>query len=352
MSSLSKTHGTTGRVVSLLTKTAGCAATIFLAKRLFRPSVRPTSSVRDKVVLITGGSRGLGFALAQEMGAHGARLALCARDSGELKEACNRLAEKKIDASWFACDITKTSEIGPLLARIIEHFGTIDVLINNAGHIAVGPIDNFTHSDFERAMDVMFWAPVNLTFAVLPHMRKQASGHIVNIASIGGRVSVPHLLPYSCAKFALVGFSTGLSTEVKSDGIHVLTVVPGLMRTGSYLNAEFTGAATEEFAWFALLGNLPGFSVAAEYAASRIRSALENQQHTCTISLPAKLLIASEALLPEMTRTALAAVNRIILPRAQRGSDCASGKLLNARFGSLFQSLTRLGKSAALKFNE
>ncbi len=76
--------------------------------------------------------------------------------------------------------------------------------MNNAGHINVGPVDSFDHSDFEDAMNVMFWAPVNLSFAVLPHMRERGSGHIVNITSVGGRVSIPHLLPYSCAKFALL----------------------------------------------------------------------------------------------------------------------------------------------------
>jgi short-subunit dehydrogenase len=251
----------------------------------------------------------------------------------------------------FTCDITKQLDIQSLLEGVVRHFGRVDILINNAGFIKVGPFDSFEESDFERAMNVMFWAPVNLSLAVLPHMKKHGGGHIVNITSVGGRVSVPHLLPYSCAKFALVGFSTGLSTELKSRGIHVLTVVPGLMRTGSYLNAEFTGAAKQEFALFSVLGNLPPFSVAADYAARCILRALENQQYTCTISVPAKLLIAAEALLPETTRTAFELVTRNILPRSD-SSATVSGKLLNQRFGKLFHTLTTLGKAAALRFNE
>ncbi len=339
-------------LLSLLGKTAASAATVFAARTLFSAGDRRELDLRGKVVLITGGSRGLGFALAQELGSRGARLALCARDENELEEACGRLANHGIEAAPFACDITKETELATLAPRVIGRFDTIDILINNAGMIKVGPLDSFDHSDFEYAMDAMFWAPVNLTFAVLPHMRQRKSGTIVNITSVGGRVSIPHLLPYCCAKFALVGFSTGLSTEVHSDKIHVLTVVPGLMRTGSYLNAEFTGAAKEEFAWFSLLGNLPGFSIAAEHAASSIRHALEQRRHTCTISLPAKLLIASEALLPEATRTVFELTSRALLPDAGHRTSSVAGKTLNPAFGALFQTLTSLGKSAALRFNE
>src|SRR5205807_8500998 len=124
-------------------------------------------------------------------------------------------------------------------------------------------------------------APANLIFAVLPHMRRQHTGHIVNITSVGGRVSIPHLLPYASAKFAFVAFSNGLGAESEAHGTHVLTVVPGLMRTGSYLNAEFKGLAEKEFAWFALMGNLPGFSVAADYAARAVVKALQRKRRTC-----------------------------------------------------------------------
>ncbi len=311
---------------------------------------KPKFDLRNKVVLLTGGSRGLGLALAQDLGRQGSRLALCARDESELDEACKRLASDQIDAVPFTCDVTSQTEIASLIERVIQHFGRIDILINNAGYIKVGPFDSFDISDYERSMNLMFWAPVHLTLAVLPHMEKQAAGHIVNITSVGGRVSVPHLLPYSCAKFALVGFSTGLSSEVKSSGIHVLTVVPGLMRTGSYLNAEFAGGQKEEFAWFGLLSNLPGFSVAADYAARCIRQALEGEAYTCTISLPAKLLIASETLLPEMTRGICAAISQV-LPQ-QSGMDASKGKTLNPALGVLFQVLTMVGKRAGLRLNE
>lgn len=347
---------TSSRMLSLTGKAALVTGTILMAQKLFsvveKRKEEEQRELREKVILITGGSRGLGLALAQELGSAGHRLALCARDESEIEEACRRLGEKNVEAVPFPGDVTNRQEIEGLVERVTERFGRIDVLINNAGIIKVGPLDSFKHADFEHAMNTMFWGPVNLTLAVLPLMKKQGGGEIINISSIGGRVSIPHLLPYSCAKFALTGFSTGLSTEVKADGVHVLTVVPGLMRTGSYLNAEFTGNQAGEFAWFGLLGNLPGFTVAAEQAAKEIRQAWEERRYTCTISLPAKILAASETLLPETTRSTLAFVSKTFLPRGQKGSSTTKGKWLNARFGNVFQAFTSLGKAAALKFNE
>jgi short-subunit dehydrogenase len=328
------------------------AVGMFTGAKLARRLARPKLDLKQKVVLITGGSRGLGLSLAFELGSLGGYLALCARDAHELEKARTRLAERGIDAAIFPCDISEESEIEPLVARVLDRFGRIDVLINNAGHISVAPLERLQHSDFEQAMKVMFLAPANLTLAVLPHMKQRGSGHIVDITSVGGRVSIPHLLPYCCAKFAFVAFSKGLGAELDAHRIRVLTVVPGLMRTGSYLNAKFKGLAETEFAWFALLGNLPGFSVAATYASRCIVKSLQHDRRTCTISLPAKVLIASDALLPEMTQTILTAVNRYLLPGAGGRTQPASGKMLNSSLNRFFQTLTFLGKTAAHELNE
>lgn len=305
---------------------------------------------QDAVVLITGGSRGLGLTMAKDFGTRGARVAICARDAAELEEARNILEKDGISVHVFVCDVTQKSEVESLVEKVIAQFGRIDVLVNNAGLIKVSPLDNLEVSDFDEAMNLMFWAPFHLTMAVLPHMRKLQSGNIINIASIGGRVSVPHLLPYSCAKFALVGFSNGLAAEMQRHNINVLTVCPGLMRTGSYLHAEFKGKVENEFGWFSLLGNLPGFSVAAEYAARQIRESAERRQHQCTISLPAKILVGAEALMPELTYAVMGVVSSV-LPGS--GSDSSvPGESINSKFGGAFQALTTLGRQAARRWNE
>jgi len=338
---------------SWLTAAVLSAAAFYTATRLASRVWRKPVNLRGKIALITGGSRGLGLAIAHELGSYGCDLALCARDANELEEAATRLRGRGIDTQTFPCDITKPAEVSGLVQRVVERFGRLDILVNNAGLINVAPLDNIERSDFDAAMDLMFWAPVNLTFAVLPLMRKQAGGgHIVNITSVGGRVAVPHLLPYCCAKFALTGFSTGLSTELNPEHVHVLTVVPGLMRTGSYLNVPFKGQPEKEFAWFGLIGNLPGFSVSGEYAAKSIREALQRRQMTCTISLPAKLLIQAEALLPEVTRTVMQVTNEFVLPRPSSTVRKESGKDLNRGFSGLFHALTALGQMAARRWNQ
>lgn len=324
---------------------------MFAAAKLASRTGRERLNLRGKVVLITG-SRGLGLAIAKEFGREGARIALCARNSEELDHACEMLSDEQIEAAAFPVDITDPSQIEPLVTNIVQRFGTIDILVNNAGEIRVGPFESFTRSDYEHAMNLMFWAPVNLTFAVLPGMRKQGLGCIINITSIGGRVSVPHLLPYSCAKFALVGFSTGLSTELRPKGVHVLTVVPGLMRTGSYLKAEFKAQANREFAWFGLLGNLPGVSISAAHAARSIRHALLSDRRVCTISLPAKLLASLEGMTPESTRRTLEVVNRLLLPGPNGSEDLRPGSTLNGNFGKIYQALTVLGRRAACDLNQ
>ena len=328
-----------------------CAATIFAARTFLRHTSRPAFDLRGKTILITGGSRGFGLALAHDFGARGAKLALCARDTEELDRACAELQAKGIDAHSIASDISEPGQASHVIERAIAELGSIDVLVNDAGQITVGSFDSFTHQDFEDAMNLMFWAPVNLTYAVLPHMTSRGSGHIVNITSIGGRVSIPHLLPYSCAKFAFVGFSTGLTTEVKAKGLNVLTVVPGLMRTGSYLQAAFKGASKEEFAWFGLLGNIPGFSVAADFAAAEVRKALESRGDVCTISFPAKVLIALEALAPEVTRELLTVASRYLLPHSD-SKHAQPGKAIYPALNALFQSVTALGRLAATRLNE
>ncbi|MBV9157099.1 MAG: SDR family oxidoreductase [Acidobacteriaceae bacterium] len=342
--------GTSSKSLPLWQKVGLSAAAMIAVARIVGKAARTKVSLAGKVVLITG-SRGLGLALAYEFGRHGALLALCARDEEELRRACDGLQAENIEAAYFLCDLTKESEIRALIEQVLQRFGKIDILINNAGAIQVGPIASIEHSDFREAMDLMFWAPVNLTFAVLPEMKRQGGGHIINITSIGGRVSVPHLLPYSCAKFAFVAFSTGLAAELRSSKVHVLTAVPGLMRTGSYLNAKFKGDARQEFAWFGLLGNIPGFSVAASYAAACIRKALERERYVCTISLPAKLLIACEALLPETTRMMIAAANRFLMPDGE-SKQSVEGHSLDRTFGRSFHAFTALGQRAAHALNE
>jgi short-subunit dehydrogenase len=205
-------------------------------------------------------------------------------------------------------------------------FGRIDVLINNAGVIQVGPLNSLTHADFEEAMNVHFWGVLHSVEAALPLMRQQGAGRIVNIASIGGQLAVPHLLPYSASKFALVGFSDGLRAELMKEGIYVTTVCPGLMRTGSPRNATFKGQHRAEYAWFSISSSIPLLSMSAERAAQKIIFACRYGRGKITLSLPAKLAVCANALAPELISDLMGLANRFLPKPGGIGHHSAQGK--------------------------
>jgi len=254
-----------------------------------------------KTVVIAGGSRGLGLELARQLAKEGARLVLLARNPAELERARAELARSGADVLAFPCDVGQRQQVEEAVAAVMQLRSTIDVLINVAGVIQVAPFENLELRDFQESMDVHAWGPFHMIRAVVPHMKKWGAGRIVNISSIGGLVAVPHLLPYTMGKFALTGLSDGFRAELAKDGIYVTTVAPGLMRTGSHMNAIFKGQHRKEFAWFAVSGANPLLSASAPEAASRIIEACRYGKPRLIITWPARLLHALNALFPGAT---------------------------------------------------
>ena len=282
--------------------------------------------LKNKVVLITGGSRGLGLVLAREFAAEGARLAICARDGAELAAAKEDLESRGAEVFEAICDVTDQEEINHLVADVCMRFGQIDVLVNNAGVIQVGPLETQTEKDFAEALDIHFWAPYRMIQTVLPIMRGRGAGRIVNIASIGGKIAVPHLAPYCASKFALVGLSSALHTELAKENIYVTTVCPGLMRTGSHVNAYFKGQNEKEYALFSISNALPVSSVSAETAARQIVAATTRGDAELIISPQAKIAAKMNALFPEMTADILSLVNRLLPSNGGIGTAKVRGK--------------------------
>ena len=293
---------------------AAAAGAALLVRRLI-----PRGNLRGRVVLVTGGSRGLGLVLARQLVRKGARVAICARDDAELQRAHDDLSAHGGEVLTVPCDLRIPSAAERLVEMVVARYGRLDVVVNNAGIIEVGPERTMTLADYQTVMGVNFWGAVHVTLAALPHLRRSSSGRIVNITSIGGVVPVPHLLPYTCAKFALVGFSEGLATELERDGVRVTTVVPGLLRTGSYVNALFKGKRADEVSWFSLGGALPGVSLNAERAARRIILACERGERFVTLGFPAKVMRLAHSLAPGLVIAALARIDRL-LPGAD-GAD-------------------------------
>jgi short-subunit dehydrogenase len=311
---------------------------------------RAREDFRGQVVVITGGSRGLGFAIAREFASQGARLVICARDEGPLHEAEHKLIGCGAEVLVVRCDLSVRQEAESLIRRATDRFGQVDVLVNNAGTIEVGPLETQTIEDFEEAMRTMFWGALYTSLAVLPQMRDRRRGRIANITSIGGKVAIPHLLPYCSAKFAAVGFSEGLRSELAKDNVKVTTIVPGLMRTGSHMNAIFKGDHRKEYAWFSLGATLPVTAISASTAATKIVNAIARGSAEVILSPQAKALALAHGVAPGLVADALGMVNRILPGTGSRDAERFTGKESETLVSRSF--LTKLGRSAGRELNQ
>ena len=293
----------------VLLVTGAVLLVVWLIVRFIRTVRYP---LRGKVVLITGGSRGLGLVLARHICSRGGNVVLIARDAEELARAKSDLARRHSTVMTIPCDLLDTEQIQAAVRQAIDRFGKIDILINNAGTIEVGPLEHLMPEDFERAMRLHFWAPFDLISQIVPEMRIWGGGRIVNISSIGGKVALPHMASYSASKFALTGFSDAIRAELARDNIHVTTVAPGLMRTGSHVNAKFKGRHDDEFAWFAASAGAPLISMNADRAARKILAACRRGQPSLTLTFTARTTILGNALFPNLTGYTMKFVNRLL----------------------------------------
>lgn len=321
---------------------AGLAASTFMRRRSY--------DFHGKVVFVSGGSRGLGLLLAKEFASRGARVAISARDVDELGRAEHHLRSISNQVLTVQADVTIRTAAEQAVEKVRQQFGPIDVLVNNAGTISVGPMEVATTDDYGNSINVHFWGPYFTTMAVLPDMQACGSGRIVNISSIGGKISVPHLLPYSVGKFALTGFSEGLRSEVLKDNVYVTTVCPGLMRTGSPGNAFFKGKNRAEYAWFSISDALPLISMSAERAAWRIVEACRRGQAELVLSVPAKLAVKVHALFPGITADFLSIVNRLLPGPGGIGTETRTGRESISPVSPSF--VTALNERAAMRNNQ
>lgn len=326
---------------------AGAIAGVGLAYWGFRQARR--YKLTGKVVAITGGSWGLGLAMTRAFLHRGAKVALLARDPEALERARQLLAGL---GTVFVrpCDVRNQAQVNDAVRDIRQELGEVDVLVNNAGTITVGPMDTMTADEYRESLDVFFWGPLYTTLAVLPEMRKRQGGRIVNVSSIGGKISVPHLLPYSVGKFALAGFSEGLRAELMKDNIYVTTIYPGLMRTGSPRNADFKGKHRAEYTWFLLSDSTPGISVNADRAARQIVRACEYGKTELILTIPAKFAIKAHALFPSVSSAVLSTVNRALPDPGDIGKGKAKGAASTSRVTESW--LSALDERAAKRNNQ
>jgi len=305
-----------------------------------------------KIVFVSGGSRGLGLLLAHEFASRGAKVAISGRDREALDRAAEALRQAGAEVLSVQTDITIREDAELAVEQIQRRFGSIDVLVNNAGMICVGPMETMTIDDYRNSLNTHFWGPYFATMAVLPEMQSRRQGRIVNISSIGGKISVPHLLPYSVGKFALTGFSEGLRSAALKDNVYVTTVCPGLIRTGSPRNAFFRGNNKAEYAWFSISDSIPILSMSARRAARQIVDACVHGTAEVVLSLPAQFAVKAHGLFPGATTDVLGLVNRL-LPCAQGDSREREPKPGKESFSQASPSwVTTLTERAAMQNNQ
>lgn len=297
------------------------AVGLLLARRAWRRAHR--YSFRGRTVLITGGSRGLGLELGRQLADEGARIWLVARSPEVLNEAADELRSRGAAfVETVAADLRDEADIDRVVERVLRGGDVVDVLINNAGVIEVGPFEHAKREDFEDSLATHFWAPLHLIRKLLPHIPRSGEGRIINISSVGGRVAVPHLSAYAAGKFALTGLSETLRVELLKSGIYVTTVTPGLMRTGSYVNVRLRGRHEDEFKWFAAMIATPLTSMQARRAAAQILAAAREGRAAVSPGWQSRAAQVAAAVAPNATAGVEALVDRALpKPAAEPGAD-------------------------------
>jgi short-subunit dehydrogenase len=246
--------------------------------------------------------------------------------------------------------VTDRDQVERTVREVEHHFGRIDVLVNNAGTISVGPMEVMNLGNYEESMKTHFWGPLYATLAALPGMKRRREGRIVNISSIGGKVAVPHLLPYCAGKFALTGLSEGLRAELKKDNVYVTTVCPGLMRTGSPPNAFFKGQHRIEYTLFKLSDSTPLTAMNAQRAARRIVTACQRGESEVILSIQAKIAAKFHGLFPGVSSELYGLIAQALPGPGGIGEQRVQGKDSETAVSRSF--LTALTDRAAVENNE
>ncbi|WP_392971518.1 SDR family NAD(P)-dependent oxidoreductase [Streptomyces sp. LN245] len=279
-------------------------------------------------VLVTGGSRGLGLLLSARLAQRGCLVTMAARDEDELRRGAEWAEERTGKKFSIAvCDVRDRHAVESVVRQADARHGGLDIVVANAGVIQVAPVASLGSGAFEDAMDTIFGGAVNTAMAALPFLRaSEAGGRLCLIGSVGGLLAVPHLLPYSCAKAAVGALGEGLRAETTGDRLSVTTVHPGLMRTGSHLQAEFGGRSSREFAWFSALSGTPVLSMDADRAAERIVRALERRRTRLVLTPAARAAsVAHGVALPLSPGSAASPRGCCPLPRQRTAAPTRRG---------------------------
>lgn len=295
-------------------------------------------SPRGRLVLITGGSRGLGLAIAREFALKGARLVLLARDEEELTRARQLLSPAEVYT--YVCDVTDTAQVDDVLSNIRYELGEISFLVNNAGAMTTGPESAMNAGDYQLAMDTNFHAPLHFIRTLVPFMKRIGEGRIINIASLGGLTPEPHGAPYAASKHALVGLSESLRTELVDFNIYITTVCPGFIDDGAPLHVLFKGRTDEEYAWFTKAVTSPSAANPVTLA-RKIVAAASQGEPMLIYPFSAYCMAAFHNLFPGLSTEIATLLERRLLPADDRNDGPTRGSRLASADPAQAESFAR-----------
>ncbi|MDQ8739365.1 SDR family oxidoreductase [Paenibacillus sp. LHD-38] len=242
--------------------------------------------LKDKVIFISGASSGIGALTAIRLSEHGAIPVLTGRNIEKLKEISSAIKGKN---AFYQMDVTDNEQVKQTVEAVIAKYGKIDVLLNNAGY---GQFEYFTSmpvESFEQMMDTNYMGVVRCTKAVIPHMVKRGSGHIVNVASLAGKIGTAKSTSYTATKHAVLGFTNSLRMELRDHGIQVSAVNPGPIDTPFFSLADPSGSYVKNVSWFMMK---------PEYVVKRIVRLIERRKAELDLPKKAALGIKFYQLLP------------------------------------------------------
>ena len=340
-------------LTSAAVKTSLAGAATYAGYRAVTHALRTPYTFADKVCVVTGGSRGFGLLLARRVVEAGGKVAVCSRSESDVRHAADELAVRAGHRAGkrvlgMTCDVTDRGEVDRFVKAVREELGPVDLLVNNAGLISFGPQANFTPDDYEQSLATHFWGPYHTTQACLPDLRRRR-GRILNVASIGGLVGLPHASAYSAGKFALVGYSESLRAELAPHGVLVTTACPGLMRTGSPRHAVMKGRARAEYKWFKLGDSLPLISQDARVTADRVLATLRAGRPHVVPALPVAAFAAFHGVCRSFSLDLLGLATRA-LPAPTDSNEGHRGYQVESGLTRSF--LTKLTQRAAVRNNE
>ena len=195
----------------------------------------PNHALAGKVALITGASRGIGFAIARRLGQMGARVSICGRDRAKLEQSESSLRGAGIETLAVQADVTRADQISDLVGKTQRELGSIDILVNNAGTGVFGPFHEFGEADWDTVLDTNLKSVFLLCRAVAPQMIRRQAGHIINISSLAGKNTFANGAIYCASKWGVMGLSGSMAEDLRGYGIRVSAICPGSVAT------EFAG---------------------------------------------------------------------------------------------------------------